>query len=432
MPLTGSLLFREGAGTVMKLKIQPEIIQKGYVACLLLALCTLLFDIMASSISIIGLSFFWLLSGGIKQKVKIALREKFFLLSAAIFLSFIAGYFLSDAKSIAAFFIEKKLAFLVLPLLLLSYFPLHRAQVQLIFKVFILCTCSILLLATAGTIIPYLRDGHTDRFFYHDLLAPVNRSAIVVSYCCLLSIVFLFYIRLSQKQRYLIAFILAGYMILLSSRIFLAILLLLSLAHLFTLKSVRIKLIVAAALGICLLTLLITGNPVKTRFRDLSSFSLTKINNDQFSKEDYFDGLSLRLLYIRFSLEILQEQWAYLTGVGTGDAEGLLKEKIIRSGMYTGEGKDKDDIGYLRFSFHNQYLQTLVQTGIPGLSMLLALMTYCWIFALKHRNRLLLILMTIYSICFWTDDWLEFQVGLVSFLLLILISLNITKKEIRL
>jgi O-antigen ligase len=69
---------------------------------------------------------------------------------------------------------------------------------------------------------------------------------------------------------------------------------------------------------------------------------------------------------MRFTAEIVQEQKAWLKGVSPGDAQLMLDQKYITTHMYTGE-VGRPDRGYIGFNTHNQFLESLLQNGIPGL-----------------------------------------------------------------
>jgi len=397
------------------------------------ASCTQIFHIRLNSIAIIFLIATWLLAiaGKYKEAFFRLRKNPLFWLCFAVFMSFIYGYFISEDRSTAAFFIEKKLSLIVLPLVLLTYFPFTEKQLQLLFKAFITSTLLLLTTSTLLVFYDFLHHGDLEAFFYHNLLSPFHYSAIIASLYCLISLVLLQRISTHTSWKWIISALLIIYLILLSSRLMLLLLCLFILVTIFRKKNMAVRWLSLLTIASIAILLIISENPIKKRYLELSLFYPEKINASQYQASDYFDGLSLRLLYIRFSFEILTEHKAWLTGVGTGDADKLLQEKIRTSGMYTGNPQGEDQLGYLRFTFHNQYLQTLVQTGIPGLLLLVSLLGYCWVFAIRNKNQLLWALMTMFSLCFFTDDWMEFQAGLVSFLMWILISVNLSKSHLR-
>jgi O-antigen ligase len=78
------------------------------------------------------------------------------------------------------------------------------------------------------------------------------------------------------------------------------------------------------------------------------------------------------LLEWRFAFEILKEQGAWLWGTGTGDSQDLLNQKYIDANMYMGTPGRKGH-GFIGYNFHNQFIETLVRSGVIGLAVLLIL-----------------------------------------------------------
>jgi len=94
----------------------------------------------------------------------------------------------------------------------------------------------------------------------------------------------------------------------------------------------------------------------------------------------------------------------------------VLNDYYTTYGIYTGN-PDLGDTGYLGYNFHNQYLEVLVGTGIPGLLILLAILAGIF----RAREKLLLFPFSVYIltfIFFMTESVLERQAGIVFFTLL--------------
>jgi O-antigen ligase len=96
-------------------------------------------------------------------------------------------------------------------------------------------------------------------------------------------------------------------------------------------------------------------------------------------------------------------------------AQPLLNDKIAGHGLYTGTGRGTDT-GYLNYNFHNQYIETAVRTGLPGLVILIGILA---IFAVQPRDRLFAPKEFIWIVAafFLTESALERQVGIVFFCL---------------
>jgi hypothetical protein len=135
------------------------------------------------------------------------------------------------------------------------------------------------------------------------------------------------------------------------------------------------------------------------------------------------NGLQLRLIFLRFGVEILNEQDAWISGTGMTQAQRLLNYKIRYYGMYLGT-QVGTDTGYLNYNFHNQWMETTVRQGIIGLLLLLAAMLVP--FAISGERSLFpFIFFPVLLALFLTESVLQRQAGLVlvclylsSFLLL--------------
>ena len=122
----------------------------------------------------------------------------------------------------------------------------------------------------------------------------------------------------------------------------------------------------------------------------------------------------------------MDDENAWLTGTGLGSRQQVLNSYYLRYGIYTGN-PDLGDGGYLGYNFHNQYLEVMVGTGIPGLILLL------FIIALKflmQRGKLFFPSMVyiVLLIFFITESVLERQAGIVFFCLVWTLQENTRQK----
>jgi O-antigen ligase len=140
------------------------------------------------------------------------------------------------------------------------------------------------------------------------------------------------------------------------------------------LLSGRSRLLIAISIvGILGLALLLfTDNPVKTRYEAIRHANTRMLARRQFTPADSFNGIQLRLLEYRFAYEILNEHRAWLLGTTSGYSQDLLNQKYVKANMYLGSPGRKDR-GFWDYNFHNQFVETLVRTGLIGLAFLLAI-----------------------------------------------------------
>jgi O-antigen ligase len=229
----------------------------------------------------------------------------------------------------------------------------------------------------------YLESHDSSHFFYHSLVKPFNQHAVYFSLLIMVGLIFLLENiieddRLFPRPFHITLIIyLSLFLILLSSKLVIIFYLL----YLFcwfvrVLQNKKIKKLVTSALlifGILIISLVFaTRNPISSRFYEIAEGNIKIVTQDSFKKSDYFNGLQFRLLQWKFVSEILTEKKRWLIGVSPGDAQSILNEKYLSKNMYSGEPATGSR-GYLVYNTHNQFLQTVLQNGIIGLLVLLAI-----------------------------------------------------------
>jgi len=187
---------------------------------------------------------------------------------------------------------------------------------------------------------------------------------------------------------------------------------------------------VLAGLAIVLIITAIsfTDNPVKKRFTDLKG-DIELLSLDRYTDNMYFNGWQLRLLLWRFTFEIIRDKNAWLTGVGPTNDQQALEKKYLEMGLYSGL-KSRGDRGYLEFNCHNQFLQSTLQGGIPGLVVCL-IWSAIFLFKVIRKQDPVLAWMAIVIFAFFlTESVFERQYGMVLTTLFPLIFLY-TPKPVR-
>jgi O-antigen ligase len=145
-----------------------------------------------------------------------------------------------------------------------------------------------------------------------------------------------------------------------------------------------------------------TSNPMSNRFRDIVYTDFRMLERDKFDPGNYFNGLQFRLLQWKFVPQILNEKKAWATGVGVGDAQQVLNVKYISENMYTGDAQ-KGGRGFLGYNTHNEFLQSLLETGIPGLLVYLAI-CFSLIRMMAGKQRALFIFISILLLAYSVSE----------------------------
>lgn len=271
----------------------------------------------------------------------------------------------------------------------------------------------------------YQQSGSASVFFYHSLVNPIAQHAIYFSLMILFGLIFLLE-AIKRNFRYLprslhlsLIGLLSLFLFMLSSKLIISIYLVyLFLWLLQILKSnSSSRLISPVFIGLVILSVLLVfsiPNPVSRRFYDIVRGNISIVRQDSFKPGDYFNGLQFRLLQWRFVPEILTENGRWWIGISPGDAQSYLNEKYLSKNMYSGD-PTKGTRGYLVYNTHNQFLQTLLQTGIIGLVVLFATCLCMLKMAIEQKSRLTIFITIALLAWLFAESPFETQYGIMIF-----------------
>jgi len=110
-----------------------------------------------------------------------------------------------------------------------------------------------------------------------------------------------------------------------------------------------------------------------------------------------------RIAIWKISLEIIKSN--PLTGVGTGDVKDVLVAKYRENNI--GEALE------LKLNAHNQYLQTFMTLGLPGIIMLLLMLILPMTAAFRSRDFLYFVFLLLFSLNILVESMFETQAGVV-------------------
>lgn len=129
-----------------------------------------------------------------------------------------------------------------------------------------------------------------------------------------------------------------------------------------------------------------------------------------------------RLIIWQCAIDVYKDNPHKFFGLGITNSNDLLRDCYYQKDFF---GKD------LGYHAHNQYLQTLIAGGIIGIMVLMILMLYIFIHAIKTRNLFLFISMLIFSIFFITESVFEQQIGVTTFTLFVSLFLCHNPKNLK-
>ena len=358
----------------------------------------------------------WLLEGDWLNKIKRWYKEPVNILFLILFSFYAMGILLSINSHEASAMLERRLSFIVIPLLIFGGKEFTSDIVKKISLAFVCGIILALIYCFFRAIIRYQIRPDLGEFFYHDLSSAVNINAVYMAAYTILGIhISIVHFKTLPKTIVIIAiiFLLFG-CIMLNSKIMFGILLLgiliKSLSGKINLKSVLFSLSIIL-LSITLI-ILIPQSRKRISYEFTSNFEV--LHQNQFKYDTHFTGTSLRLLIWKYCFEIQKRENVFLVGVGTGDFQDKLNQQYASVGMYTGNPKLHDS-GYLGYGPHNEYLEVLFSLGIFAFILLLFIF-YKQLHSAFHFNHYLFIQLMLLIVFFCiTESVISTNKGIVFY-----------------
>ncbi len=373
----------------------------------------------------------WIIAWNWKEKIR-NLKENVSPAAGIILFSLYAlviyGFFLSSNKAHAFAAFDCNLWFLAAPLFILAYSrkDLNPMRIRVALLVFALFTFLHLCVIFGIAITKYIRtDDSYGLFYIHlSLLRHPSYLAMYVtfSFCIVLEFLAKEKERLSTLAEMFVIFVLAVFVVsvfFLQSKAGILIFLLIGalwMVNLWIIRTVNIAAVLSilVCVGSAVVVLNQTGDLPVRRFQA----SVEDI--EQFRNQELGDGSTeIRLTVWKSALEISRKNMPW--GVGTGDATDELCLNAVQKN-YT------NLIGH-HFNAHNQYLQTLLTLGLPGM---VALLCYCglpFVVGFKRKDVLYLSFAVIVILNLAAESMFETRAG-VDFIALMNVLLLLKAKTI--
>lgn len=360
-----------------------------------------------------SLTLLWLMERAYLTSWKNIFKNPLLLVVVLFFLFHLAGLLYSENLAEGKFNIEKKMSFLLLPLILGTSGQFDvKARINKILLSFSAGCFIVALVCISIGIYRYVLSGNSGFLLYHELVSPFGLHAVYFGMYLCFSVFFLFNIFFIQSNEFgriyksavlLLVVFFTGIIVLLSARTVLLayvfVFFILTLIYFFRKRQMLI------GTGILLVSLALVFFAVRQ-----IPFFADRINDIINSKlyfspeENNANGLTLRIVKWTCSINGIVEN--PFTGVGTGDAQDYLQQCY----------KEKNFWGQVfEFNSHNQYLQTGLSLGFPGLITLLLIFFFSFRAGIRAGEISYLAVMTVFFICFLTESMLERQQGIIPF-----------------
>lgn len=353
--------------------------------------------------------------------LKNAAKERYVQLLWLLFIAYIISGLTSTNGHEGRAIIERHSSLFILPILFFSS-PLLSESLKKISLAFVAAVLSAFGICLIWAFKIFLSEGNSDVFFYHPLTSVIHVSAIyMASYAVLAIHILLFYKKYLTTFLFFLSLIsLIIFCFLLNSKMMIACLCL-SL-FIFGIKNFKHTQVLIYSLSflIVISTVVFCVPKISERITTELNTNFDVVNQTSYVYNTPFSGTSLRLVFWKYSFQILNERNAWLTGVGTGDFQGLLNQKYKAVGLYTGNPEIKDT-GYLGYGPHNQYIEIFLSMGVFTLLLFIFSLVYCFKKAIQFKNYLALQFILLYSLFFLTEAALATNKGIVPFVFFFLL-----------
>ncbi len=314
--------------------------------------------------------------------------------------------------------IEQQLPLLVIPVLFLMG-KIDRSQFKTVsLNAVLLAVITGSLIMLGESVYQYIKFDQAEVFVYHELTKPFSLGAIYFSLFVIVALLYIDeieWIFIYKWVGILCIGLLTAMLFLLASKMLLVtgIVLFLIKQHRFIKENLPSRQLVIPVMFIALLVLAI---PFAKRINEISNPRLDIVMQDSYTYDSPINGLNLRIIQAKLGFELLEQNNSWLSGIGMDQCQDLLNVKYIEKGLYTGyEGTD--DTGYLDYNFHNQYIETLVRSGIVGLVSLIMMVLI--MFRVSGNNTYSTMYEVLLLVLFFiTESVLERQVGIMYFCIL--------------
>lgn len=365
---------------------------------------------LSNSYAIVLLIVAWVAEGRVSEKFRLMRERPLIILFGVFYLLFWIGMIWTSNTKEGLFDLEQKSFLFILPLVIGTSVTYGEREKYLTLKIFV-ATCllsTIICLVNAFSRLSVTGDPKV--FYYLELASSIHFHppyfGMYIAFSILIIFSFLFRdgvgVQLSRYVMSGLAVYLFCFMILLSARmatIFLVLVVVIGVIYYF----VRVRKVLGGVLILMVIFSLSTLIISKSQY--LKDRIVKPLTSDiSITGGGGETGLSIRLVKWKCSLEGFFE--TSMLGVGTGDGlDYLFKcyEKENFWGMHS----------QYQYNSHNQYLQTALTLGLPGVLALLACLGVPFVASVRRNDYLFLTFIALFSFCGLTESLLERQWGLV-------------------
>ena len=399
--------------------IYKEKSRKALMWLLCITFASMFFSFKVSHYAVTSLIGFCALMSSTRNIVDTTKTNRMVLLIVGMYVAQMIGLLYTDNYSVGFFMLDKKIFFVIIPVLVLSIvqdiFNDDDWRIFFLRIGYITIASSLVLLLIA--VYKKFVLGKENAFYYgkdlNEGFTPINYPyySMYFAFGSLALFNVTLETMLKRKGGVWLSVLLLLYsltiMILVASKTGIAIFAIALITLLYHRFNRKIFWIGVCALAISISILIFFNKTTQERFTGLTDNLSVVIGNDIGDRKVVIDDLNMRLLFWKISFTHSWRDKLVLTGTGTGDVQDYL-DRLYQSPQY-------QLFGYVGWDTHNQWVYTFVQLGIIGVSLMAMLYLEAFRQARKSRDLNFLCFLIITLAFSFTESILETSKGILFF-----------------
>ncbi len=370
----------------------------------------------AKLVSLFVLLFFIsvLFAGNYQKGFLKTIKKPIFYLPLILYGFYFVSVFFSENKQVAWFDLQVKLSLLLFPLFVCLHQDFRECDYKKILISFVegcIAACTVALFLAS---VKYYFSFESDNFFYTSLSYALHPSYLamylVFSIVILLCLFDFNSCTLKTSlfcNKFIRLFIYAFFsvvIVMLSSKSGIFSIIFLILFSLLYLMFVKRKILLSSVSILFIMAVIILLPKIAPYPYSRLKAAFTAVENINNSKKENGEGTSERVKIWRASYRLIHQ---HPFGVGVGDVKAVLMEEYKNTGMLIAAKK--------HLNCHNQYLQTALAIGIPGLILFIGMLLYPIYTFLKNKEYLFMLFILLVSLNFLFESMFETQAGVVFY-----------------
>ena len=337
--------------------------------------------------------------------------------------------------------IPRLIPLMLIPILFMMSQSFEASHIKALLRYYSYAMMVLAIVFMLRAVIRYLITNDFRAFFYHGEndsdygLVPKLLNAIHVSVFVAMGFFFFISKQVKKTPDYIAILILAGFILLLSAKNIIFIVIFLSIIQLFYFSRLSNKLrLKNLIVFILLIVLVFSYGKIKDRFEDefktnteksLSTNVIEGIPNQShyvsineawtnkvFNQNDFFPGTAFRVYQFRIFLEMMNEDKIFWKGYGLNASYPKIEAKGEAYHVY--QGDDYND-GYQKMNFHNQYVQNFADLGVLAFLLIVIMLFVTLKNAIKTKDFMHFAFAFLMISLFLTESFLWRQRGVVFF-----------------